>query len=58
MIIPDVNILVYAYNSASRYHENARNWLEETLAGAPVRSASHGRSDSVLYSSSPTSVFF
>lgn len=33
MILPDINILVYAYNSASRYHENARYWLQEALAG-------------------------
>ncbi|MSR21555.1 MAG: type II toxin-antitoxin system VapC family toxin [Gemmatimonadetes bacterium] len=32
MIIPDVNVLVYAYNSDSPLHDRARAWWEETLA--------------------------
>lgn len=31
MIVPDVNILVYAYNRGSVRHEAARAWWEETL---------------------------
>lgn len=31
MIIPDTNLLVYAYNSASRQHVQAKNWLEDLV---------------------------
>ena len=31
MLIPDVNILVHAYNSDSRVHDRARRWWETTL---------------------------
>jgi toxin-antitoxin system PIN domain toxin len=31
MIIPDVNLLVYAYNPASEYHDDARKWWENLL---------------------------
>jgi hypothetical protein len=31
MLIPDVNILVYVYNSNSPHHERARAWWETTL---------------------------
>jgi uncharacterized protein len=33
VICPDVNILIYAYNSDSPLHEAARRWWEQTLAG-------------------------
>jgi len=33
MIIPDVNILVYAYDSTSPWHERAREWWQQTLVG-------------------------
>ncbi|MEZ4265793.1 MAG: TA system VapC family ribonuclease toxin [Myxococcota bacterium] len=37
MIIPDLNILLYATISASARHERARSWWETTLSGdAPV----------------------
>lgn len=32
MIIPDVNILVYAYNKDAKQHAAARRWWEDTLA--------------------------
>ena len=32
MIIPDVNILVYAYNQDAPHHEVARQWWEDTLS--------------------------
>lgn len=33
VLIPDVNILVYAHNSRAREHAQAREWWEKTLAG-------------------------
>ncbi len=33
MIIPDINILIYATNSDSRYHAEAKKWLEQALSG-------------------------
>ncbi len=33
MILPDVNVLVHAHNSDSPFHEPARNWWNECLAG-------------------------
>jgi hypothetical protein len=37
VIVPDVNLLVHAYNRESPHHRAARRWLEETLNDpAPV----------------------
>ncbi len=33
MILLDVNILVYSWDSASPSHEAARNWLDAKLSG-------------------------
>lgn len=33
MIVPDINLLLYAYDARSRYHAASRDWWEETLAG-------------------------
>ncbi len=33
MIVPDANLLIYAYNSGSAHHSMAREWLEQTLSG-------------------------
>ncbi len=33
MIIPDVNLLIYAYNSEAPNHEAARRWWEHLLSG-------------------------
>ena len=33
MIIPDSNLLLYAYNLAAPQHTVARNWLEDILSG-------------------------
>jgi len=35
MILPDVNVIVHAYNADSPVHERAKAWWEETL-GAPA----------------------
>lgn len=34
MIVPDVNLLVYAYNEAAPFHEQARHWWEGLVNGA------------------------
>ncbi len=34
MIIPDVNLLVYAHNTGVIEHERARSWWEDTVNGA------------------------
>lgn len=31
MIIPDSNLLVYAYNSESRFHKQSKKWLEDAV---------------------------
>ncbi len=33
MIIPDINLLIYAHNRRDRHHEPAKAWWEETLNG-------------------------
>jgi uncharacterized protein len=33
MIVPDINLLVHAYNSDSRVHAAARRWWEQLLNG-------------------------
>lgn len=34
MIIPDTNVLIYAYDQESIYHEKAKNWWRTTLGGS------------------------
>ena len=34
MIIPDVNVLVYAYNSDAPHHQRAKGWWEECVRGS------------------------
>ena len=36
MIFPDVNILLYAYDSKSPFHESSRNWLKAVLDNEQV----------------------
>lgn len=33
MIIPDVNLLVYAYNSDAPHHQQAKTWWEQGMRG-------------------------
>ena len=33
MIIPDTNLLLYAYNQESEFHDTARSWWESLLNG-------------------------
>jgi toxin-antitoxin system PIN domain toxin len=33
VIIPDINLLVYAYNSDAPFHDDSRDWLERCLSG-------------------------
>lgn len=32
MILPDINLLLYAYNSQAPQHKRAKDWLEETIS--------------------------
>ena len=34
MIVPDINLLVYAYNSDASDHVRARSWLEGVMSGS------------------------
>lgn len=37
MIIPDINLLIYAYDSLSPFHKSALTWWEETVnSGADI----------------------
>jgi toxin-antitoxin system PIN domain toxin len=36
MILPDINLLVYAYDQSSRQHDQARKWWEERLNGSQM----------------------
>lgn len=36
MIIPDINLLVYAYNADARHHKRAKKWVEALLAGNEI----------------------
>lgn len=44
MILPDVNVLVYAYREDTPVHEGCRQWLEATING----DSAFGLSDLVL----------
>ena len=33
MIVPDVNLLVYAYSTDAPHHARARDWVQDTLNG-------------------------
>ena len=36
MIVPDANLLIYAYDSMAVQHRSARVWLERVLSGSEV----------------------
>mgnify|MGYP002632495566 CR=1 FL=1 len=36
MIVPDINLLVYAYNQGATEHERAKLWWEECLNGSTI----------------------
>jgi len=33
MIVPDTNLLIYAYDSSSRFHTQAKTWFESAMSG-------------------------
>lgn len=41
MIIPDINLLLYAYDSASPFHVKARAWWEACLSGTEAVGLTH-----------------
>jgi toxin-antitoxin system PIN domain toxin len=36
MIVPDVNLLIYAYDQCSGFHERAKRWWEQCLSGTEI----------------------
>ena len=36
MILPDANLLLYAYHPRAEQHEASRNWLEAALSGSEL----------------------
>ena len=46
MIIPDVNLLLYAHLAAFREHAKAKTWWERALNGTTVEMASGGAGES------------
>jgi uncharacterized protein len=41
MIVPDANLLLYACDSASPFHERARTWWQECLSGDEAVGLTH-----------------
>ena len=41
MIVPDSNLLLYAYDSTSPFHERARRWWEACLSGSEIVGLTH-----------------
>lgn len=42
MILPDVNVILYAFNRSSPWHEKCLSWLEDVLDGPESVGASWG----------------
>lgn len=41
MIVPDANLLLYAYDSENPFHERARSWWQECLSGREAVGFTH-----------------
>ena len=41
MIVPDANLLLYAYDASSPFHEKARAWWERCLSGSEPVGLTH-----------------
>lgn len=41
MIVPDVNLLLYAYDAESRFHPEARGWWQRCLGGTEPVGLAH-----------------
>lgn len=41
MIVPDVNLLLYAYDSRSPFHVRARDWWQQALSGSESVGLTH-----------------
>ena len=41
MIVPDVNLLLYAYDAASPFHAKAATWWERCLSGSEPVGLAH-----------------
>jgi len=56
MILPDVNILLYAYDAASPFHAKARAWFETVLADEQVYFSWHTITGFVRIVTHPTAL--
>ena len=41
MIVPDVNLLLYAYDDTSPFHDAARGWWEQCMSGSEAIGLTH-----------------
>ena len=41
MIVPDANLLIYAYDRSSPYHDKAKHWWQECLSGTETVALTH-----------------
>lgn len=41
MIVPDANLLIYAYDRGSPYHDKAKHWWQECLSGTETVALTH-----------------
>ncbi|MGH8228673.1 MAG: TA system VapC family ribonuclease toxin [Steroidobacteraceae bacterium] len=41
MIVPDANLLLYAYDSSSPFHDRSRNWWQACLSGREAVGLTH-----------------
>jgi toxin-antitoxin system PIN domain toxin len=41
MIVPDANLLIYAYDRGSQFHDKAKHWWHECLSGTETVALTH-----------------
>ena len=56
MILPDLDLLVYAYNERSEFHRAAQTWWQELLAGTDTVGIPWQVSDGFIRQTSNTSI--
>lgn len=56
MIVPDLDLLIYAYNEESEYHQAAQTWWQELVAGTETIGIPWQVSDGFIRQASNTSL--